>query len=168
MRLGSGVTITGLMLVSLGEAVGPALEQCYVYQWHVRRDMSLYRVPLEMHTIAAYQATAPAGSILVSDVVLPLLTEAGMGQRHTIVPLTPGEYWGQAPLRNLPQVLDRQRILTQALRRGVPVYTDSLSVEPVRRHGPQDWERFLAVHRVQLQTVTTQGAVTIYQLVPTS
>ena len=165
-RVGLGAAIVSLTLVGAARALGPTLEQCYAYQRYLRGDSALYQVPWEARTIDVYRATAPDGSLLVTDVALPLLGAAGLGERHTIVPLTQGEYWDKAPLRGAPQVVDRQRIIVDALRRGVPVYTDSFTVDPVRAHGPQDFERFLAIHQVQLLPLTTDGAITIYQLVP--
>ncbi len=166
VRAGLGAAIASVMLVGVVRALGPTLEQCYACQWYLREDSALYQFPWDARTIDVYRAAALDGSLLVTDVALPLLGTAGLGERHTIVPLTQGEYWDKASLRDAPQVVDRQRIIVDALRRGVPVYTDSFTIDPVRVHGPQDFERFLAIHQVQLLPLTTDGAITIYQLVP--
>jgi 4-amino-4-deoxy-L-arabinose transferase-like glycosyltransferase len=165
-RVGLGAVIVSIALVGVARALGPTLEQCYAYQRYLRGDSALYQFPWDARTIDVYRATTPDGSLLVTDLALPLLGAAGLGERHTIVPLTQGEYWDKAPLRGAPQVADRQRIIVDALRRGVPVYTDSFTIDPIRTRGPQDFERFLAIHQAQLLPLTTDGAITIYQLVP--
>ncbi|HEX5505886.1 MAG TPA: hypothetical protein VFW96_24930, partial [Thermomicrobiales bacterium] len=163
-RAVAGAAFVALALAGAVEAVGPAAAQCYLYQWYGLGNNALYQPPTDLRVIAAYQAAAPAGSVLVTDVALPLAEAQGLGGRYTVVPLTPVEYWDKAPLRQAPEVALRQRILDGAYRRGVAVYTDSLSVAPVQTYGPQDLARFLADNQARLVPVATAEGVTIYRL----
>lgn len=165
-RLVGGTAVAGLTLLGGAHALGPALEQCYLYQRYARGDSYLYQFPADLRAIEAYRAVAAAGGVLVTDVALPLLGEARLHERHPIVPLTAGEYWGQAPLRDRTEIVARRQFLDDALRRGVPVYTDSYTVDTARRRGPADFERFLALHRVRLEPLAGQGPLVIYRLAP--
>ncbi|HET8628970.1 MAG TPA: glycosyltransferase family 39 protein [Thermomicrobiales bacterium] len=160
----AGAALVALALAGAVEVTGTAAEQIYLYQWYGLRNNALYQPPRDLQAIAAYQAAAPAGSVLVTDVALPLATAQGLAARYTVVPLTQGEYWDKAPLRHAPEVVFRQRILDGAFRHGVAVYTDSLTIAPVLTYGPQALARFLADNQARLVPVATTDGITIYRL----
>ncbi len=169
-RAAFGALIVAILLQNLLPAAITARDDSYPYRRFVRGDASgLRRAAPALETIAAYRAIAAPGSILVTDLLPPLLATSGFGSGYEVAPLTRGEYWGQAPLRDTAPVTDRQRFLLAALRAGTPVYLDEYSLAPIRRQGSGDIERFLAAHNARLETVYTDaarpdGAVTLYRL----
>jgi 4-amino-4-deoxy-L-arabinose transferase-like glycosyltransferase len=168
LRVGTGAVLIALLLQSTLGALGPALADCYLCQRYVRGNATaLARPSPELATLTAYRTVTPPGSLLVTDILPPLLGATGLATARTIVPLNRGIYWGQAPLRDTPSVADRQRIILAALSAGTPVYTDAFSVDPLRASGSGDFERFLATHRARIEVHYADGVSTIYRLVPT-
>jgi 4-amino-4-deoxy-L-arabinose transferase-like glycosyltransferase len=167
-----GAVILAVLLQNLFPAAAAARDDSYFYRRFVRGDAAaLQRAAPALDTVAAYRAIATPGSILVTDLLPPLLGASGFGKGYQVVPLTRGEYWGQAPLRDTTPVTDRQRLLLTALRAGTPVYLDEYSLAPIRRQGSGDIERFLAAHNARLETVDTDadypdGSVTLYRMLP--
>jgi len=168
----SGAVILAVLLQSLLPAAANARDNSYPYRRFVRGDATaLQRDAPALATIAAYRKVAAPGSILVTDLLPPLLGASGFGAGYQVAPLTRGEYWGQAPLRDTAPVTDRQRFLLAALRAGTPVYLDEYSLAPIRRQNSGDIERFLAAHNARLETVYTDaarpaGIVTLYRMRP--
>jgi hypothetical protein len=162
-----GAIIVGVATQALVVAAGPAFAACYPCQRLTGDTPSdLYHPAPELATIDAYRAIAPRPSLLITDLLPPLLGAAGLTEGRTIVPLTLGEYWGKAPLRDTAPITDRQRLILAALRDGEPVYIDAYSITPVSKQGSGDMERFLQAHNARLEIAHTADAVTIYRLVP--
>jgi hypothetical protein len=170
-RAALGAVILAVLLQNLLLPAAVARDESYPYRRLVRGDAPALRRPAPaLDTIAAYRAVAAPGSILVTDLLPPLLGAGGLGDRR-VAPLTLGEYWGQAPLRDTAPVTDRQRLLLAALRAGTPVYLDEYSLAPIRRQGSGDIGRFLAAHNARLETIYTDaaypdGTVTLYRMLP--
>jgi hypothetical protein len=161
-----GVLIVAVATQALIVAAGPTVAACYPCQRLTGGTAStLYHPAPELATIAAYRDLTPRPSLLITDLLPPLLGAAGLTEGRTIVPLTLGEYWGKAPLRNTPPITDRQRLILAALRDGVPVYIDGYSIAPVSSQGSGDMERFLQAHNARLETAYSAEMVTIYRLV---
>jgi len=161
-----GVLIVAVATQALIVAAGPAVAACYPCQRLTGGTAStLYYPAPELATIAAYRDLTPRPSLLITDLLPPLLGAAGLTGGRTIVPLTLGEYWGKAPLRNTTPITDRQRLILAALRDGVPVYIDGYSINPVSSQGSGDMERFLQAHNARLEMAYSTDAVTIYRLV---
>jgi 4-amino-4-deoxy-L-arabinose transferase-like glycosyltransferase len=91
LRAGTGAVLIALLLQAILGAIGPALADCYPYRRYVQGDAaSLYRPAPELAMIAAYRAVTPEGSLLVTDLLPPLLGATGLAAARTIVPLTRG------------------------------------------------------------------------------
>jgi 4-amino-4-deoxy-L-arabinose transferase-like glycosyltransferase len=167
-----GAILLAVLLQNLIPAAATIRDKSYLYQRVIGGAApTLHRAAPALDTIAAYRGIAAPGSILVTDLLPPLLGASGFDRGYQVVPLTRGEYWGQAPLRDTTPVTDRQRLLLAALRAGTPVYLDEYSLAPIRRQGSGDIDRFLAAHNARLETVYTDaaypdGSVTLYRMLP--
>jgi len=171
-RAACGALLLVVLLQNLLPAASTARDDSYLYRRFVRGDaITLRHAAPALDTIAAYRTIAAPGSILVTDLLPPLLGASGFGSGYRVAPLTRGEYWGQAQLRDTTPVTDRQRLLLAALRAGTPIYLDEYSLAPIRRQNSGDIERFLAAHKARLETVYADaahpdGTVTLYRILP--
>lgn len=162
----AGAVVLAIATQGFFIAAGHTRAACYPCQRLAGSTAStIYHPAPELATIAAYGANTARPSLLITDILPPLLGAAGLTEGRTIVPLTLGEYWGKAPLRNTTPITDRRRLILAALRDGVPVYIDAYSITPVSSQGSGDMDRFLQAHNARLEITYSADMVTIYRLV---
>jgi 4-amino-4-deoxy-L-arabinose transferase-like glycosyltransferase len=157
------IAITALLtLLSIAVALPPAIAQTYVYQRLVHRVSSPTGDEKAL-TAAAYAATAPQGSFIVTDVDLPFMDDAGLSHKATIISLSRGEYWNKQVFHDAPVFIEQLATIDRALDRGAPVLTDAFSVYPfpaLRQTHLEVWRALAAYDLIPIRTVPT----TIYRL----
>ena len=164
--LAGGAVVCGIALVGFATALGPAARRSYAVDHLVRGSRALYAFPWESATAASYAALAPPGSIVVTDVVLPLLEEAGVTRKRAVLPLLRNSYWRGPPLRDRPTFAERRDAIDRALRRGVPVYTDAYSLDSARRWRGSQPELWEALASFRLEPVGEAAAAALLRLRP--
>jgi 4-amino-4-deoxy-L-arabinose transferase-like glycosyltransferase len=165
IRVVGALALCSLGVVGLLSSVGPALDHCVAWQRYVRRDWTLYRFPLHPANAVAYRQVVPPGSILITDVLLPLLEEAGVTAGNTVVPLHRRSYWNAPAFRTVGTFLDQQSLIADALRQGRGVFMDSYSLNRARASAESDRALWQAIQTYGLTPVAHGShGVTIYQL----
>lgn len=158
----SGLAVIGITVLGLALGVRPALQESYLYQRFVRDNPAPFPAPVEAETMALYGTVAPQGSIVVTDLFVPVFEALPVGQRTTIVPVRwPGYESDVAPPKLLPnftQSEERAKV-DAAIAAGTPVFTDAYTMRlegglsgyhPVLvAQGVQD-SRFVAIYRLEL------------------
>lgn len=162
--VGSGSGFCLMALAGMVSSLGPALRQCFAYQHYVRHSRSLYEFPWHSATAAAYRRALPPGSIIATDVLPPLLDEAGIVAGNVVLPFIRKGYWASPHLRSLGTFEERQDFVWGAVRQGRGVYTDSYSLEGLRERVDSNVELNRSLGRYQLAAIAREGPVTIYRL----
>ncbi len=165
VRVVGALALCGLGVVGLLSSVGPAFDRCVAWQRYVRRDWTLYRFPRHSANAVAYRRSIPRGSILITDVMLPLLEEAGATAGNTVLPLHRRSYWVTPPFRMVGTFLEQQSLIEDAVRQGRGVFMDSYSLNNLRARADSDRALWQAVQTYGLRPVARgPRGVTIYQL----
>lgn len=134
LRLGgivSGLAVTGLTVLGLVLGVRPALQESYLYQRFVRDNHAPFPAPVEAETMALYGTIAPLGSIVVTDLFVPVFEALPVGKRTMIIPVHwPGYESDVAPPKMLPNFTQREVRATvdAAIAAGTPVFTDAYTM----------------------------------------
>jgi 4-amino-4-deoxy-L-arabinose transferase-like glycosyltransferase len=162
----AGAGIVGIVLVTLAGMVGPALAESFLWQRGVRRDRSLYVEPTQSVTSALYRRAVPAGSVVFTNVQVPLLDVAGVPRGVSVFPMTRGWYWYGPPLLAFPTFAEQQRMVRARLAAGQGVYTDALTLEALRADSvePAAPRTLRLLDRYDLTPVAREGSATLYRL----
>ncbi|MGI8855719.1 MAG: ArnT family glycosyltransferase [Thermomicrobiales bacterium] len=134
LRLGgivSGLAVSGLTVLGLVLGVRPALQESYLYQRFVRDNRVPFPAHVEAETMALYGTVAPPGSIVVTDLFVPVFEALPVGKRTMIVPVHwPGYESDVAPPKMLPNFTQREERakVDAAIAAGTPVFTDAYTM----------------------------------------
>ncbi len=163
-RVGTGSAVCVIALAGMVSSLDPAVRQCFVYQHYVRHSRSLYEFPWHSATAAAYRRAVSPGSIIATDVLPPLLDEAGTVAGNIVVPFVRKGYWVSPPFRSAGTFLDRQDFIWGEVHRGRGVYTDSYSLEALHQSADSNVELNRSLRRYQLAVIAQEDRVIIYRL----
>jgi hypothetical protein len=165
-RLG-GAAIVGIVGLALAGMVGPALAESFLWQRGVRGNRSLFIEPTQSITSALYRRAVPAGSVVFTNVQIPLLDVAGVPRHIRVFPMTRGLYWYGPPLRAVPTFAEQQPMVRDRLCAGLGIYTDAHTLESLRTE-PIDSASSVTLQLMDgyvLTPVTREGSATLYRLV---
>lgn len=167
LRVGTCSAVCVIALAGMVSSLGPALRQCFMYQRYVRHSRSLYEFPSQTATAAAYRRAVPAGSVIATDLVPPLLDDAGAVAGNVVLPFIRMGYWASPHFRSVGTFVERQDFIWASVHRGQAVYTDSYSLEGLRMKADSNVELNRSLRRYQLAVIAREGPVTIYRLMET-
>ncbi len=162
--VGAGSAVCVIALAGMVSSLRPALQQCFIYQHYVRHSRSLYEFPWHSATAAAYRRAVAPGSIIATDVLPPLLDEAGAVAGNVVVPFVRKGYWASPHFRSVGTFLEQQDFIWGAVHQGRRVYTDSYSLGGLRENADSNVELNRSLRRYQLAVIAREGRVTIYRL----
>jgi 4-amino-4-deoxy-L-arabinose transferase-like glycosyltransferase len=161
-----GLAVVVFAGIGIAVALGPSLRACYIYQWYVRGNRAPYAVQAQARTTTLYEGVVPGGSLIVSDLFPIILARGPIAARATIVPLSRSGYLRSDPLIEMPIFLGRLPEINASLHRGVPVFTDSLTLQSLLDSDAHD--RAHALLRSYAATpVASEGPLVVYRLAAT-
>lgn len=166
-RLGVATATVALAALGLAATLPQVLDSSYLFRRYALRDDAPPAFQAQARTAALYQAAAPPGSVMVTDVFPLILGGEPIVASATVVPLSRGSYLRTAVLEDVPVFLRRQSEVNAALHAGVPVFTDNytLTIGP----GAQGRGRAHAALRAYgLTAVAQDGPLVLYRLLPTA
>lgn len=160
-----GVGLCALALAGFGVSFASVADESYLVRHYVHHQQSPDGYPLEGQLAGLYQRTVPKGSVIVTDVSLPLLEGTELVRRATIIPLSRRGYLSMPPLDDVPSLAGQADAIARALDDGRPVFTDNFSLDEMAVTASGNTGRAI-VDAYARAPVATAGPATLYRLTP--